>query len=162
MIRWFTLLAVLATAGTAPAQWCLDADEIDVEIDGDQVVIHHDAAYYNCCPDPFTYEVTFADGVLTVIETEVLSNPCYCLCCYDLWAVVDNVPSGDWTLVYHWYDYEAYDWVSMTVPFEVPDAGQNAPAGLVMSDRSECLTRSSVDDPDPALFEWGRVKTLYR
>lgn len=159
MMRLLTILTILAISAAASAQWCLDADDIGVEVNGAQVTVRHDGAYYNCCPDPFAYEVTFADGVMTVTEDEVLSTPCFCLCCYDLWAVVDDVPPGAWSLVFNWYDYEINAWVSETLSFEVPDTGQSAAAALGDTYKSECLIDASADDPELA---WGGVKTLYR
>ncbi len=162
MNRWIPILMLTLCTTAASANWCEDADLIRVEVEGARVIVHHDAALYNCCPDPFAYDVQLAGGVMTMVETEVLTNPCFCICCFDLQATVEDVPAGDWVLVFEWYDYESAAWTSDTVSFTVPDVGQGDPPDLAGAERSECLVESSVDDPAPPGIEWGRMKTYYR
>lgn len=95
----------LAAAGPALAQAdCEDA--FRTEVVGDAITIHHLGATYNCCPEPFAYEVSQEGDRIVVQENEILENPCYCLCCYDLEATVSGardsgclgisaVPPGD-------------------------------------------------------------------
>ena len=159
-------VALMLASGIASAQddqmWCLDQDAVRADVDGSTVTIIHEAALYNCCPDPFEYEVAWEDDQLVVTEVEVLTNPCYCLCCYELYATVENVPSGEWSLLFRWYDYETYDWLQVEVPFTVENIGQSGPLFAGDSDDSGCIVSSDVDDaPRDDDLSWGRVKALY-
>ena len=40
-------------------------------------------------PDGFDYAVTTQDELIVVEETEILTIPCFCLCCYSLPALAD-------------------------------------------------------------------------
>ena len=156
--------ALVLLAVPAAAQeylWCYNADEVRVEVDGSTVTVIHEAAVYNCCPDPFAYDVVWEEDHLVVTETEVLTNPCYCICCFDLYTTVENVPPGAWVMWFRWYDYEIYDWLQVEVPFTVDDLGQGGPVFVGATDDSGCLTSSAVDDIPPVTTSWGRVKAIY-
>ncbi len=153
------LLAVPATAQFG--LWCENADVVRAEVDGSTVTVIHEAALYNCCPDPFQYDVTWESDHLVVTETEVLTNPCFCVCCFDLYTSVENVPPGDWTMWFRWYDYETNDWQQVEVPFTVEDVGQGGPVAAGASDGSGCLTSSGVDDTPQATTNWGCIKAIY-
>ncbi|MBU0741254.1 hypothetical protein KKG45_03910 [bacterium] len=152
--------AAMLLAGPAAARaddWCLDGDGLRVEIDGATVTVCHDAARYNCCPDPFQYAVSWDFDTLVVTETEVLTNPCYCLCCYDLSTTIEDVPPGQFTLRLRWFDYETLDWAQLEAPFGVDDVGQSGTHVLGASQSSGCLAASGN-----TARSWSRVKTLYR
>ena len=64
------------------------------EIVGDDLIVHHMNAYYNCC---MMYAVTF-DVVpipggyhVTVTEADTTNAPCYCMCYVNLEAVLPNL-----------------------------------------------------------------------
>ncbi|MBC8423173.1 hypothetical protein H8E07_03530 [bacterium] len=160
MIVFATLL--LAAPATADfGLWCEFADEVRVDVDGADVTVFHDAALYNCCPDPFAYDAHWESDRLVIAETEVLTNPCFCVCCFDLSTTVENVPPGDWVLRFVWFDSEATAWTEVEVPFTVGDVGQGGPASVGESGDSGCLTSSDVDAL-PATMPWGQVKAGYR
>jgi hypothetical protein len=163
MRRTIAMLAALLLAAPAVAQylWCDDADVVRVDVDGATVTVIHEAAVYNCCPDPFQYDVSWEGDRLLVTEHEVLTYPCYCICCFDLFATVENAPPGEWVLVFTWWNYESNGWMQVEVPFTVEDVGQGGPALMGPTDDSGCLNSSDVDDV-PTTTAWGQVKTIYR
>ena len=62
-----------------------DQDCIEFEYDGEGVLsIKHINAAFNCCPDSFGVEVHLEGDVITIVEQEYLTNPCFCLCLYDM------------------------------------------------------------------------------
>jgi len=161
------ILCVALSLPAAPAAadfglWCEGGDVVRVEIDGSDATIVHEAALYNCCPDPFQYDVSWDGDVLLVTETEILTYPCYCVCCFDLYTTVENVPPGDWTVRFAWYDYETDAWLQMDVPFTVGNVGQEGPVLVGLSDSSGCLSSSDVDVPPGPATSWSSVKALYR
>ncbi len=155
--------AALLLAAPAAADfglWCDDADVVRVEVDGADVTVFHDAAVYNCCPDPFEFDTAWDGDRLVVTEHEVLTNPCFCVCCFDLDFTVENVPAGDWILRFVWWDTESTGWTEVEIPFTVDDVGQGGPAMVGESGDSGCLTSSGVEDA-PAAVPWGMVKAIY-
>ncbi len=53
---WRIMICAVLLASAAPASadfWCNGIpDAVWCEVDGATVLIHHDHAEYNCCPDP--------------------------------------------------------------------------------------------------------------
>lgn len=156
----FLICASVLWAGTTVVlaeEWCRDADVLRVEVDGADVTIHHDAALYNCCPDPFHYETAWEGNTLVVTETEILTNPCFCICCFNLSTTIEDVPAGEFTLRLYWFDYEALDWLHLETPLVLGDVGQTGLSSLGAAEASDCLSSAET-----YLDGWGRVKTLYR
>lgn len=157
------VIAVLLLAAPAAADfglWCDDADVVRVEVDGADVTVIHEAAVYNCCPDPFEFETAWDGDRLVVTEHEVLTNPCFCVCCFDLSFTVENVPPGDWVLRFAWWDTESTGWTEVELPFTVADMGQGGPAAAGASDDSGCLASSSIEAV-PETLTWSTLKTIY-
>lgn len=147
--------------------WCWDADNIYAQVVGSTVTFYHDAALYNCCPDRFDFEIDIAGGELIVEEYEILSSPCYCICCYNVALEIEDVPPGDYTGVYHWYDYEIEEWRVWLLEILVPDVGQSGEPQISWVSTPECLESSSVPEQEPSGEDpdsgtWGRLKTIYR
>jgi hypothetical protein len=68
-------------------------------------VLHRNATY-NCCPDEIAISLVVDGAFLRLTEEEILTNPCFCVCCYDVAATVVNLEPGAYTVVFCWYDYE--------------------------------------------------------
>ena len=81
-------------------------DQIEVVVENHLVRITHKNATYNCCPDDIEVSLWVAGNLLRLTEKEILTHPCYCLCCYDVKSTIVDLPSGSYTLEYCWYDYE--------------------------------------------------------
>ncbi|MBN2448654.1 MAG: hypothetical protein JXO22_18150, partial [Phycisphaerae bacterium] len=85
-------------------------------------VLHslHANAYYNCCPDGFPVTMSLAGDLLQLIEVEILVEPCWCLCCYDIEATVVGLAPGTYTVEYYWFDYETDMVQCHTESVEIP------------------------------------------
>ena len=134
-MRFFLLtvfLLIWIPTGVALAQdypWCSTMDDIFAVVVEDDLVLHHDLATYNCCPDPFTFSVTVSNDSLYVIEREVLTMPCHCLCCFNLSTTVEGLAPGEWHVVYSWFDDEPRGWRDWHLTVNL---GPSGPTGPVM------------------------------
>jgi len=165
---FFVALFLPIQVSAQGAYWCSGEDEIWAEVQGGSVFFHHDAALYNCCPFSFEYTTHWENGRLVITEEEVLVYGCWCQCCYDLVAKVDDLPIGDSTIVFRWYDEESHGWVDVEVDISIPNtldpeflAGEKAQVTEVWI--SECLSAATPvpDEPEP-VHSWGSLKSRYR
>ena len=163
MRHWGWMLAatcVLVTSSVAWAQYeC--TDEIYATVEGTTITIFHDGALYNCCPTDFVYDLTIEEQTIVVHEIEILEEPCYCLCCIDLSVEIVNVPPGEYTAEFHWYDYETDGWLMW--PLEITVGGEATPPEPGIGDTffSDCYTADVEDEEDPSP-SWGTIKARYR
>lgn len=81
-------------------------DEIEVRVENYSIHIIHKNATYNCCPDDIKVSLLVEENVLRITETEVLTTPCFCLCCYDVKSTIVDLHPGTYVVEYCWYDYE--------------------------------------------------------
>lgn len=165
MRNLFAVLTVgLLLACVHPA-WAQDScqDSVFAVVEGNSVTVYHTGALYNCCPTRFDYDVDLVDEYILIVENEVLWNPCYCICCTDLTLDIDHVPPGEYTLEFHWLDYETGVWLveilPVVVPGGVPDPGEPIVAG---SSFSGCYGGSSDVEEQELTSTWGTIKALYR
>jgi len=63
-------------------------------------------ATYNCCPDDIAVSLSVDGDVLRITENEVLTTPCYCLCCYNVGSTIVGLSPGVYAIEYCWDDYE--------------------------------------------------------
>jgi hypothetical protein len=167
-VAWMILVLAAALPSAADGQylWCENADQIYALVADSTITVHHVAAAYNCCPDGFEYAVTQQGNSIDLIETEVLSNPCLCLCCYNLSVEIEPVAPGAYTLAFHWDDYETGQWQVREIAVIVPGGDPGAVPAIAGVTTSECLHREDVNDPDqapaPHPSTWGTIKSFYR
>lgn len=158
-------LASLALGAPVLAQDICD-DSFRTEVEGGTLTVHHLGALYNCCPEPFAYDVSQDGDLIRIRETEVLVNPCYCICCFNLTVVIEDVQPGSWTIIFQWYDYETQLWQEQELVVVVPDAGQSGTLHLASAEDSGCLGISAVPDPEQQApwrqASWGALKSTYR
>ncbi len=159
-------LAVLASVAQAQYPWCEDMDQIYATVEDSTITVHHYFAAYNCCPDGFSYAVTRQGMRLNVSETEILTLPCPCLCCFNLTAEIAPVAPGAYTLAFHWYDYETGQWQVRELPVIVPGGTPGGVPAIVAVTASDCIEQAAVGDP-PSQSEveastWGAIKSTYR
>lgn len=144
--------------------WCDDADEVSAAVDpgnGD-ITLYHDAALYNCCPEPPVFTVVQEDGILHVWEQVDEAAPCDCNCCYDLQVTVADVTAGEWTVVYGWFDLETGAPVEVELTVSVPDVGAGSIPAVFAPTSTECLASSTVTDDEDPFVSWGALKGRYR
>jgi hypothetical protein len=162
-MRSFLPVMLLIATIVAPAVadeylWCIDEDVVSAEVDPVTAVItiFHDAALYNCCPDPISYDVQFGAMTFFVVEQVAADPPCDCDCCYDLAARIIGASPGDWFITFSWLNLETGVWLQWHGGVVVPNVGQEL-SGEVEIVNSGCL--SSID---VAQSTWGALKSLYR
>lgn len=112
-----------ATGFEYNVQGCLGStttidDLIDISAEGNDIVVHHHNAIYNCCA---TITVDFVDErpLLKLIERETYpwGYACPCICPYDISARIPNLPSGDYQVeIWNWDQSHRYGWAEVTVP----------------------------------------------
>ena len=95
-------------------------DEIELVVDGNTLHVLHRNATYNCCPDDIVISFTVEDNLLILTEEEILSNPCWCICCYNVEATVVDLAPGTYTVEFCWFDYETFELTCYAEDIVVP------------------------------------------
>jgi len=168
MVAALAILTIVLLPSSAAAQypWCAGADEIYATVADSVITVHHVAAAYNCCPDGFAYDVSVQGTLIDVTETEILTLPCLCVCCYNLTVEIAPVAPGTYTLAFSWYDYETGQWQERVLPVVVRAGPAGAVPAIAAATRSACLEQAAAGDPPPmspfAAATWGVIKSLYR
>ncbi|UCG60422.1 MAG: hypothetical protein JSV52_08785 [Candidatus Zixiibacteriota bacterium] len=62
--------------------------------------IRHENAIFNCCIDEITAEFTVIDNVIVISEDDVESDPCDCVCPYDVDIEISNLPAGYYLVIF--------------------------------------------------------------
>ncbi len=91
-------------------------DEIIARVEGDSVFVEHNNAIYNCCADDIEVTLSSQGNILTLYEKEILTRPCWCLCCYNIYTKIDGLTPGEYTIVVCWQDWERCETVKVIVP----------------------------------------------
>ena len=141
------LLWLFAEIGTArDYPWCSTMDDVFAEVEGNRLILHHDNATYNCCPDPFSFTVTISNDSLYVTETENLTSPCDCMCCFNLSAEVEGLSPGEWQVVYRWFDDGPWGWRDWHLWVTI--GGQDPPGSvhIANSETDGCLDQSGTPE----------------
>jgi hypothetical protein len=81
-------------------------DQVEFTPGPSSLYVLHRNAVYNCCPDDIVITLTVEGSVLRLREEEVLTMPCWCLCCYDVEATLIDLAPGAYTAELCWYDYD--------------------------------------------------------
>ncbi len=159
-----TTLLMCFFAGVGSAQdypWCSKMDEVLAEIDGGDLVLHHENATYNCCPDSFTFTVTVSNDSLYITEQEVLTTPCDCMCCYNLTTVVAGLSPGEWQVVYRWLDDAPWGWRDWDLTVNISAPGPPGLNPIVRSLASGCLDPSGApEDPNLPVNSAGLLQNI--
>ncbi|MCK9996252.1 MAG: T9SS type A sorting domain-containing protein [Candidatus Krumholzibacteria bacterium] len=147
LLTTICLLWLLAGTGTAEDYpWCSRMDDVFPELEGGNLVLHHENATYNCCPDSFTFTVTISNDSLYVTEREILTTPCDCMCCFNLSSTVEGLSPGEWQVVYRWYDDEPWGWRDWYLTVTVSGQGQPGSVQIGRSEASGCLDPSGTPE----------------
>lgn len=144
---------------------CENPDSVRAFVEEGNVVVVHENAVYNCCPDEFRYEVEEEEETIRIWEYEVLTTPCDCICCYLLGVTVGDVAPGDHWVEFWWLDENA-EWTMRTIPVHVREGPPAERADIVSTYSSGCLSNpqnvpeaGEPDDETPGT--WGRIKALF-
>jgi hypothetical protein len=154
------LLFVLAPPGFAQMGWCANLDYVTASAADGMITVTHMNALYNCCPDSFAYAIDQEGNLITVMETEILSTPCSCLCCYNLPLQIGPVSPGQYQTDFAWNDYESGP-RHLLVSVEVPGAALLASSadGVVLMDRPPCMQEPPAEVGPPPLSGGGAGET---
>ncbi|MBN2562383.1 MAG: hypothetical protein JXQ75_15775 [Phycisphaerae bacterium] len=88
---------------------CEEDDVIELTVDGYALHVLHRNATYNCCPDDIVITLIVEGSLLRLTEEEIATEPCYCICCYDVEGTVLDLAPGEYTVEFCWFDYETED-----------------------------------------------------
>ncbi len=78
----------------SPDQGCME-----YYYDGEGILeLRHINAGFNCCPDDIIADIRLEGNVIYIEERESLSNPCHCLCLFDLDLRVINLEPGEYVI----------------------------------------------------------------
>ena len=82
-------------ASTCLSQPTRGPARIDIRVEGHDIVMAHDGAIYNCCAQMVIY-LQDRSPLFKLVEQEEYpdSEPCRCLCPYQLGARIANLPAG--------------------------------------------------------------------
>ena len=153
-------LAGTAAASSAGAWPGCEEDRFSTSVAGDTLTVYHDKTLYNCCMDGVDYSVVQNASVIQIQETEILTIPCTCVCCYDLAVQVADLAAGLYTVVFTWYDYDTDQWEQWTD--QVTIGGGGGQPHVVASSSSGCLDPAVGFQPQVEFGSWGRVKARYQ
>ena len=81
-------------------------DEIVLTVKGNTLHVLHCNGTYNCCLDDIVISASIQGNTIDLTEDEILTDPCYCICCYDVEATVIDLSPGTYTVEFCWYDYD--------------------------------------------------------
>ncbi len=121
-VRSILLCCLVLAAAAAPALgqmgWCWGLDYFRTSVAGGVILITHENALYNCCPDRFDYSISQEGNLISVVETEVLTIACACMCCYTIPVEVGPVPPGQYQIDFFWHDETGprHAYLDVTVP----------------------------------------------
>jgi hypothetical protein len=76
----------------------IDSAQVEIIINGLELTVIHKNAILNCCLDSILLEFTHNDNILTLIENELTTNPCECVCHYKVEAEIKVPNPGDYIL----------------------------------------------------------------
>ncbi len=75
--------------------------EVEIIVDGLEISVLHKNAVLNCCLDSIIVEFTQEGTLLKLSEMEAVSNPCYCLCPFEVRATI-RVPGPGTYVIEIW------------------------------------------------------------
>lgn len=85
--------------------WFCNPDEVEWTVDGLSLRVLHTNAEYNCCIDEIGFTLLVDGNLLTLVEEEILwGEPCPCMCCYELEAVIVGLSPGHYTARLCWLE----------------------------------------------------------
>ena len=96
-------------------------DEVIAQVEGNSIHVTHLNATYNCCPDDIEVTLFIEGNNLRLIEDEILTTPCTCLCCYNVETEVAGLIAGEYSVEVCWDDWETHGEMCKTVKVVVPN-----------------------------------------
>jgi hypothetical protein len=109
--------------GNGDPYWPCGEDEIGLTVAPNTLYVVHENAAYNCCPDDIVISLSAEGDVLRLTEEEILTDPCYCICCYEVTATIVDLAPGPYTVEFWWYDYDTHDYRCYVEEIVIPGGG---------------------------------------
>ena len=94
-------------------------EEIIAKVEGNNIHITHLNATYNCCPDEIKVTLSAEGNSLKLVEKEILTTPCDCLCCYNVEAEIAGLMPGGYTVEVCWDDWETHGELCKEIMIEI-------------------------------------------
>jgi hypothetical protein len=91
-------MAAAGVTSLTPDQSC-----VDIQYDGaGTLTMTHGNAGFNCCPENLSAQFSFDGSTITVTESETFGEygPCLCMCLFDLEFRINNLPPGQYRIVF--------------------------------------------------------------
>jgi hypothetical protein len=73
-----------------------DLDEVIITVSGNDIIVLHRDAFYNCCYTIWV-ELVQEDNVFSLYEHES-GTPCFCMCYFDITTTIYDLQSGTYTI----------------------------------------------------------------
>jgi hypothetical protein len=83
--------------------WC-PADVIVLTVEGGTLHTDHQNVEYNCCLEDIVVTLTVQGDLVRLDEEEITPEPCWCMCCNEVWATVEGLLPGTYTVQYCWLE----------------------------------------------------------
>ena len=96
-------------------------DEIVAVVEGNKIIVTHLNATYNCCPDEIGMRLLMEGDKMKLIEEEILSTPCDCMCCYNVDTEIAGLIAGKYFVEVCWADYETQETLCNSITVVVPN-----------------------------------------
>jgi hypothetical protein len=77
----------------------------------------HANAAANCCPTEIIAEITIEGSEITIVEDEILDNPCYCLCLFDVDYELEGITPSEYTITIEGLYLDFEDPIVVTIDF---------------------------------------------
>jgi hypothetical protein len=70
-------------------------DTVVFSAHGDTIFVTHQDAFYNCCSE-IVIDVVQTAGGFDLFERDTSEEPCYCMCEFDITAIISGVSEGEY------------------------------------------------------------------
>jgi len=145
------------TDGNGDPYWPCGEDEIEFAVAPNTLYVVHENAAYNCCLDEIVISLSAEGDVLRLTEEEILTNPCYCVCCYEATATIVDLAPGPYTVEFWWYDYDTHEHRCYVEEIVIPGGGPQPDGGEppVPDDLGDCqLAPADLGPLEPRVEEY--------
>lgn len=71
-----------------------EEEKMTIDVDANKVIVNHLNAIYNCCIDEIKTEIDVNELTISLYESEIANSPCYCICAYNIFIVLDDLESN--------------------------------------------------------------------
>lgn len=101
-------------------------DCIEYQYDGGStLLLTHFNSGFNCCPLELLADITISNNVITIVEDETFEfEPCPCLCLFDVYYEIINLPVGEYTIRIDGLNVYPEEIMEFTIDLSTEPSGQ--------------------------------------